>query len=224
MLWFGVSALGIALVLDRVLNGFTRPFWGWISDHIGRYKTMAIVFSLEAAAVFLLLQFIDHPVRFVVLSGLVFFAWGEIYSLFPAAIADVFGPKYATTNYGLQYTAKGTAAIFAGWGAAWMKELTGVWTTVFWAAIFCDLIAAGLAFFWLGPHVARLARERREQSIAAESSPGAGVAGAGACRHRSCLPRRGRRRDEWSYGVRPKAKGHRPKRERRLRPTQSLRL
>ena len=170
VLWFGVSALGIALVLDRVLNGFTRPFWGWISDHIGRYKTMAIVFSLEAGAVFMLLQFVDHPVRFVVLSGLVFFAWGEIYSLFPAAIGDVFGPKYATTNYGIQYTAKGTAAIFAGWGAAWMLERTGVWTTVFWAAIVCDLIAAGLAFFWLGPRVARLARERREQSLVAESS------------------------------------------------------
>ena len=83
------------------------------------------------------------------LSGLVFFAWGEIYSLFPAAIGDVFGPKYATTNYGIQYTAKGTAAIFAGWGAAWMLERTGVWTTVFWAAIMCDLVAAGLAFFWL---------------------------------------------------------------------------
>jgi MFS transporter, OFA family, oxalate/formate antiporter len=174
VLWFGVSALGIALVADRVLNGVTRPFWGWISDHIGRYKTMAIVFSLEAAAVFLLLQFIDHPVRFVVLSGLVFFAWGEIYSLFPAAIADVFGPKYATTNYGLQYTAKGTAAIFAGWGAAWVVEQTDAWASVFWIAIFCDLIAAALAYFWLGPHVARLARERREQSIAAESSGAAG--------------------------------------------------
>lgn len=161
VLWFGVSALGIALVLDRVLNGVTRPFWGWISDHIGRYKTMAIVFTLEAGAVFLLLQFVDHPVRFVVLSGLVFFAWGEIYSLFPAAIGDVFGPKFATTNYGIQYTAKGTAALFAGPGAAWMLERTGAWTTVFWAAILCDLIAAGLAFFWLRPLVGRLTRERQ---------------------------------------------------------------
>ena len=106
---------------------------------------------------------------FVVLSGIVFFAWGEIYSLFPAAIGDVFGPKYATTNYGLQYTAKGTAAIFAGWGAALMMERTGAWTTVFWAAIMCDLIASGVALFWLGPLVGRLTRERRE----AERSSGA---------------------------------------------------
>jgi OFA family oxalate/formate antiporter-like MFS transporter len=169
VLWFGVSALGIALVLDRVLNGVTRPFWGWISDHIGRYKTMAIVFTLEAGAVFLLLQSIDHPVRFVVLSGLVFFAWGEIYSLFPAAIGDVFGPKFATTNYGLMYTAKGTAAIFGGWGAAWMRELTGAWAWVFWIAIACDLIAAALAFFWLRPHVARITRTRREELAALEA-------------------------------------------------------
>lgn len=181
VLWFGVSALGIALVLDRVLNGITRPFWGWISDHIGRYKTMAIVFTLEAGAVFLLLQFVDHPVRFVVLSGLVFFAWGEIYSLFPAAIADVFGPKYATTNYGLQYTAKGTAAIFAGWGAAWVLERTGTWTPVFWIAIMCDLLAAGLAFFWLRPLVARLTHERlaHQPGAAAPSlSPGTLAASA----------------------------------------------
>jgi MFS family permease len=169
VLWFGVSALGIALVLDRVLNGVTRPFWGWISDHIGRYKTMAIVFTLEAGAVFLLLQFVDHPVRFVVLSGLVFFAWGEIYSLFPAAIGDVFGPKYATTNYGLLYTAKGTAAVFGGWGAALMRYQTGGWTSVFWAAIVFDLVAAGLAFFWLRPLAERLTKER------AAHAPGAGV-------------------------------------------------
>lgn len=170
VLWFGVTALNIALILDRVLNGVTRPFWGWISDHIGRYTTMAIVFTLEAIAVFALLQFVGHPLLFVVLSGLVFFAWGEIYSLFPAAIGDVFGPDYATTNYGLQYTAKGTAAIFAGWGAAWMLERTGAWTPVFWAAIVCDLIAASLAYFWLRPLVARVTRERLEAQAAAATS------------------------------------------------------
>jgi OFA family oxalate/formate antiporter-like MFS transporter len=151
-----VSALGIALVLDRILNGITRPFWGFISDHIGRYNAMAIAFTLEAAAIYLLLQLVDHPVGFVLLSGLVFFAWGEIYSLFPAAIGDVFGPDYATTNYGLQYTAKGTASIFAGWGAAFLVERWGSWEPVFWVAIACDAAAAALAFFWLRPLVARL--------------------------------------------------------------------
>jgi MFS transporter, OFA family, oxalate/formate antiporter len=162
VLWFGASALSLALILDRVVNGFTRPFWGWVSDHIGRYTAMAITFALEAAAIVLLMQFVHQPVAFVILSGFVFFAWGNIYSLFPAAIADVFGPEYATTNYGLQYTAKGTAAIFAGGGAAWLAEQTGSWTSVFWIAILCDVIAAGVAYFWLRPLVARITRENRE--------------------------------------------------------------
>lgn len=156
VVWFSVTALGLALILDRILNGITRPFWGWVSDHIGRYNTMAIAFTLEAIGIFALLQLVDRPMAFVLLSGFVFFAWGEIYSLFPAAIGDVFGPKYATTNYGLQYTAKGTASIFAGWGAAMLVEQAGSWEPVFWVAVVCDLLAAGLAFFWLKPIVARL--------------------------------------------------------------------
>jgi OFA family oxalate/formate antiporter-like MFS transporter len=164
-LWFGVSALGIALVLDRVLNGVTRPFWGFISDHIGRYNAMAIAFTLEAAAIYALLQMVDHPVGFVLLSGLVFFAWGEIYSLFPATIGDVFGPQYATANYGLQYTAKGTASIFAGWGAAKLVENTGSWETVLWVAVGCDLMAAALAYFWLRPLILRLASGAAEPSL-----------------------------------------------------------
>jgi OFA family oxalate/formate antiporter-like MFS transporter len=155
VMW-GVSALGLALILDRILNGITRPFWGWVSDHIGRYTTMGIAFTLEAIAILTLIQFIDRPMLFVVLSGFVFFAWGEIYSLFPAAIGDVFGPNYATTNYGIQYTAKGTASIFAGWGAAWLVESYGSWPPVFWVAVACDLLAAALAFFWLRPLAARL--------------------------------------------------------------------
>ncbi|HSF16059.1 MAG TPA: oxalate/formate MFS antiporter [Vicinamibacteria bacterium] len=157
ILAFGVTALGLALILDRILNGVTRPFWGWISDHIGRYNTMAVAFTLEAAGIFTLLHLVHNPVGFVVLSGLVFFAWGEIYSLFPAAIGDVFGPAYATTNYGIQYTAKGTASIFAGWGAAWLVEAAGSWEPVFWVAGACDLAAAALAFFWLKPLVQKMA-------------------------------------------------------------------
>jgi len=160
VLFSGVTALGLALILSGALNGLTRPFWGYISDRIGRYQTMGIAFALEALGIFALLSFIGHPLLFVILSGLVFFAWGEIYSLFPAAIGDVFGPKYAATNYGIQYTAKGTASIFASWGAAWLVETWGSWETVFWAAVFCDLLAAGLAYFWLRPLAYRLALGR----------------------------------------------------------------
>ena len=152
---WGMTALVMAITVDRYLNGLTRPFWGWVSDHIGRENTMFIAFSLEAVAVFALLQLISHPVWFIALSGLCFFAWGEIFSLFPSITGDLFGKTWATTNYGIVYTAKGTGAIFAGFGAAWLFEKTGSWTKVFWAMIACDLIAAFLALFWLKPVAAR---------------------------------------------------------------------
>jgi MFS transporter, OFA family, oxalate/formate antiporter len=168
VLVLAMSALSLALILDRVLNGLTRPFWGWVSDHLGRYDTMAIAFCAEAAAIVALLSLVHRPVWFVVLTGLAFFAWGEIFSLFPAAIGDVFGPAYATTNYGIQYTAKGLAAIFAGWGAARLVEMTGSWIPIFWVAVVCDVAAAGLALFWLKPLALReCAREPSDRGVAA---------------------------------------------------------
>jgi OFA family oxalate/formate antiporter-like MFS transporter len=163
----GVTALGLALILDRVLNGLTRPFWGWISDHIGRYNTMAIAFGAEALAIVALLHLVDRPIWFVILTGFTFFAWGEIFSLFPAAIGDVFGPDFATTNYGIQYTAKGLASIFAGWGAAMIMEAAGSWIPVFWVAVGCDALAAVLALFALKPLVAKITHERQAGAVTA---------------------------------------------------------
>jgi OFA family oxalate/formate antiporter-like MFS transporter len=148
---FGMTALVLAITVDRLLNGLTRPFWGWVSDHIGRENAIFFSFILEAAAVFALLQMIGHPVWFVALSGLCFFAWGNIFSLFPAITGDLYGNKWATTNYGVVYTAKGLAAAFAGPGAAWLFAKTGSWNKVFWAMIVCDLIAAFMALLWLKP-------------------------------------------------------------------------
>ncbi|MGB8770073.1 MAG: oxalate/formate MFS antiporter [Candidatus Korobacteraceae bacterium] len=165
---FGMTAVVLAITVDRVLNGFTRPFWGWVSDNIGRENAIFIAFVLEAAAVYALIQLISHPVWFVVLSGLCFFAWGNIFSLFPAMTGDLYGNKWATTNYGVVYTAKGLAAAFAGPGAAWIFAKTGSWTKVFWAMIICDLAAAFMALLWLKPLAARVVREsERGQHVSA---------------------------------------------------------
>jgi MFS transporter, OFA family, oxalate/formate antiporter len=167
---FGMSALVLAIELDRILNGLTRPFWGWVSDHIGRENALFISFVLEAAAVFALLQLISHPIWFIALSGLCFFAWGNIYSLFPSITADLYGKKWATTNYGVVYTAKGVATLFAAPGAAWLFERTGSWTKVFWAMIACDLIAAFMALLWLKP-LARRTVEDSESGLPVPSLP-----------------------------------------------------
>jgi OFA family oxalate/formate antiporter-like MFS transporter len=145
-----LPALQFALSIDRVLNGVTRPFFGWVSDHIGRENTMFIAFMLEGIGIYALLHFADDPLLFVILSGLVFFAWGEIYSLFPATCTDLYGRKFATTNYGLLYTAKGTAALLVPLGNV-LTTWTGSWTAVFVIAAILNIIAAVMALAVLRP-------------------------------------------------------------------------
>ena len=145
-----LPALQFALSIDRVLNGVTRPFFGWVSDHIGRENTMFIAFMLEGIGIYALLHFANDPLLFVILSGLVFFAWGEIYSLFPATCTDLYGRKFATTNYGLLYTAKGTAALLVPLGNV-LTTWTGSWTAVFVIAAILNIIAAVMAIVVLRP-------------------------------------------------------------------------
>ncbi len=145
-----MPALTFALSIDRVLNGLTRPFFGWVSDQIGRENTMFMAFLLEGLGIFALVQVANDPVLFVILSGLVFFAWGEIYSLFPATCGDTFGRKYATTNYGLLYTAKGTAALLVPFGSV-LREVTGDWLMVLYVSASVNILAALLAMFVLKP-------------------------------------------------------------------------
>jgi OFA family oxalate/formate antiporter-like MFS transporter len=162
----GFTVLTLTLSLNQVLNGSARPFFGWVSDRIGRYDTMAIVFVMEAIAITVLTLVVTRPFWFIVISALMFFAWGDIYSLFPAAIADIFGSKHATTNYGIQYTAKGIGSILAGPGAALLMAATHSWIPVFWGAVACNVIAAGLALLWLKPRVARLLNEQMSSASA----------------------------------------------------------
>jgi oxalate/formate antiporter len=145
VLVLGMAALPLSLTLSRVTNGLTRPFFGWVSDHIGRESTMALAFSLEAVAILVLFAFIDNPAMFVVLTGLVFFGWGEIFSLFPSTLTDTFGPKFAATNYGFLYIAQGVGSILGGPAAAFLKQSTGSWTTVFVLVACLDALTALLA-------------------------------------------------------------------------------
>jgi OFA family oxalate/formate antiporter-like MFS transporter len=161
-----LPALTFALSIDRVLNGITRPFFGWVSDHIGRENTMFIAFSLEAVGIWALSSFGHDPVLFVVLSGLVFFAWGEIYSLFPSTCTDVYGTKYATTNAGLLYTAKGTASLLVPLSNVLMVA-TGDWHAVFVVAAIMNAIAAVMALAVLRP-LRAAERRSREAAVAAQ--------------------------------------------------------
>jgi len=145
-----MTTVTFAATLDRILNGLTRPFFGWVSDMIGRENTMFIAFGLEAIGIWALYMLGHDPVWFVLLSGVVFFAWGEIYSLFPSTCTDTFGAKYATTNAGLLYTAKGTAALLVP-AANYVQQTTGSWDSVFLIAAGANILASLLAILALKP-------------------------------------------------------------------------
>jgi OFA family oxalate/formate antiporter-like MFS transporter len=143
-------AITFAATIDRVLNGLTRPFFGWVSDRIGRENTMFIAFAMEGFGIYMLYLWGSDPLWFVLLSGFVFFAWGEIYSLFPSTCTDTFGSKFAATNAGLLYAAKGTAALLVPF-ANYLQQSSGNWNGVFLAASGANILASILAIAVLKP-------------------------------------------------------------------------
>lgn len=159
---FGMAALPLALTIDRFTNGLTRPLFGFISDKFGREQTMFIAFALEGCAMILWLMCRDNAVLFVLLSGVVFFGWGEIFSLFPSTLTDTFGSQNATANYGWLYMSQGIGSIFGGPLAALIYQHTGGWNIVFTCAITLDFVTAILALWVLKPWRARFMQAARD--------------------------------------------------------------
>jgi len=154
LFFFVIAALPFALLLDRIMNGVSRPLFGWISDHVGRENTMFVAFLLEGLGIIALATFGSNPWAFIFLSGLVFLAWGEVYSLFSATSADAFGTKNIGSIYGVLYCAKGIASLLVPIGNL-ISEATGTWSTVLYTVAAMDITAAVCALMVLKPVLRR---------------------------------------------------------------------
>jgi OFA family oxalate/formate antiporter-like MFS transporter len=163
---FGVGAtgLGIALSLNPLANGGGRVFWGWVSDHLGRERTMFGAFLLQALCLASVATVGRWGERwFVLVVALVFFTWGELYVLFPAALADMFGARHAATNYSILYSTKGVASILAGGLAAELFERTGTWDYGFYGSA---ALALGSALAAIG--LLKMPAPRKHRAAAVE--------------------------------------------------------
>ena len=161
---FGAGTLTVAGIIDNVANGGARPFFGWVSDQIGREYTMAIAFTAGGLAYWLLGTAGTTPWTFVICAALIFFTWGEIFSLFPSTCTDMFGPKYATTNTSLLYTAKGLSAFVVPL-ANILKNYTGDWHAVFAVAAVMNFIVVAMALFVVRPmRISISASENKDKS------------------------------------------------------------
>jgi OFA family oxalate/formate antiporter-like MFS transporter len=149
-LFISSTVLVMAGIIDNILNGLARPTFGWVSDHIGRENTMAIVFTFGAGAYWALGTIGNSPWMFIATAGLVYFTWGEIYSLFPAICTDTYGSQYATTNAGLLYTAKGAASFLVP-AASWLQSQTGSWHAVFTVAAVANILVGAAALLIVKP-------------------------------------------------------------------------
>ena len=163
LIGIGGTVLVVAAVIDNILNGLGRPLFGWVSDKIGREETMFIAFLLNGLSIWSLAKYGHDPVLFVICAAAIYLTWGEIYSLFPATCTDAYGSKFAATNAGLLYTAKGTASLLVPYTAYIAAK--GDWTTVFWVGAIANVIAGVLAIVALKP--LRAAHARRRASAAA---------------------------------------------------------
>ena len=172
---FGMAAmpaLVFAIQLNRIFDGVGRPFFGWLSDQIGREYTMALAFFAGAAALYTLSQSGSNPATFVLVTAIYFGVYGEIFSLFPATQGDTFGAKYAASNAGMLYTAKGAGAVLVPFAAILAKSHG--WGTVFSVAMTCNIIAGLMALFVLKPMRVRHFAKSREAfpSVATERVAG----------------------------------------------------
>jgi MFS transporter, OFA family, oxalate/formate antiporter len=173
-----MAALPFALMLDRIMNGISRPLFGAISDQIGRENTMFIAFMMEGIGIIALAKYGSNPWAFIILSGIVFLAWGEVYSLFSATSADAFGAKNIGSIYGVLYCAKGIAALLVPI-ANLIQEATGSWSTVLYIVAAFDILAAVCALVLLKPmlrtHMAKTVAMSQSKALA--SAGGSPVAG-----------------------------------------------
>jgi OFA family oxalate/formate antiporter-like MFS transporter len=144
---YTAAALTLAATLSPLANGASRIFWGAVSDKMGRENTMVLTFTLQAVCLFLVLMVGRISGGWFAFSlVLVYFTWGQIYSLFPSMTADYFGTRHATSNYAVLYTAKGVASIIGAWFGAILFQQFGSWTVGFYGSAVMALTAAGIAF------------------------------------------------------------------------------
>jgi OFA family oxalate/formate antiporter-like MFS transporter len=145
----------VAISVLAIFNGAGRIFAGWLSDQIGRAKTMFILFGIQAL---MMASFVylapTAPFMVHVVMAMIGLCYGACFALFPASTADFFGPKNCGVNYGLVFTAYGVGGILGPMLAANLVPATPTLSSYAMPGLILGIfvgIAAVMAVFTKAP-------------------------------------------------------------------------
>lgn len=139
----------ILMVLFPLANGLSRILAGAISDRLGRERTSAVFYLLLGASIFGLAFMGDSPFLFISMVVLASLLGGAPFAIYPATIGDYYGPKFATANYGITYTAKAWSGLLAGWLSGYLVTNFGSYTGPLMIMAGGCLLAALLSNPWV---------------------------------------------------------------------------
>lgn len=140
----------MAVMTLAAFNTLGRVLAGFVSDRIGRTRTMLLAFVLQAVNMLLFAQYASPA---AILFGAAFtgLCYGTIFTLMPAATADFYGIKNLGVNYGLVFTGFGVAGVLGSRYGGMISDLFGSYSKAYTICAIMLFVAAGLAFATRAP-------------------------------------------------------------------------
>ena len=100
----------VAVMTVAIFNTCGRVVSGFLSDRLGRTRTMVFASILQALNMFAFAHYTTPPML-IFGSAMTGLCYGTVFTLFPAVTADFYGVKNLGVNYGLIFTAFGVAGV-----------------------------------------------------------------------------------------------------------------
>ncbi|MGP6139508.1 L-lactate MFS transporter [Jeotgalibaca sp. A127] len=147
---YNLGAGAAIVMIVGLANTMGRIFWGSVSDKVGRYKTVALMFIVSAAGLLLLnlTQTLGAVAGIIGLVGIAL-SFGGFLGSFPGITAENWGASKSASNYGWMFTAYGIAAVFGPSIASTMREATGSYSLAFIISIVMAVVGMVLTLWYM---------------------------------------------------------------------------
>jgi OFA family oxalate/formate antiporter-like MFS transporter len=157
----GVALATMTLAVGAIGNVSGRIVSGWLSDILGRLNTLRVVLAISTVAIPIMYWAGAHVLAVYVMVFIVYFCYGAQASVNPATVADFWGTRNAGANYGLIFTAWGTAGIIGPTIGGVLFDKYKNYEAAFYAAAILAAIAFVCEMSARRPHIPGAAKTGR---------------------------------------------------------------